>query len=363
MLDVDVDRRLGDFRIQASFAVDEGLTALFGRSGAGKTSIVNMIAGLLKPDRGRIVIADRVLFDSDRRLDLPPHRRRVGYVFQDGRLFPHLTVRRNLAYGRWFAPRRAAYVEFDRIVELLDLGRLLDRRPATLSGGEKQRVAIGRALLPSPRILLMDEPLAALDEGRKQELLPFIERLRDEIRIPIVYVSHSIAEVARLATAVVLVSDGRIEGIGSTADIMSRSDLFPLTGRFEAGALVECTVAGHDAATGLTRLTSPAGELVVPYVRSETGTRLRVRVRARDVMIATERPAGISALNVVPARITGIRTDPPFAEVRLDAGGAVLLSRITSFSVDSLGLVPGREVWAIIKTTAFDHRSLGLAKS
>lgn len=361
-IEIDVSRRLGRLDIEAAFKAEPGVTALFGRSGAGKTSIIHMIAGLLNPDRGRITANGRVLFDSEERVSLPVHKRRIGYVFQDGRLFPHLTVRQNLVYGRWFTPRDERSEDIGTVADLLDIGALFDRLPGSLSGGEKQRVAIGRALLSSPKLLLMDEPLASLDENRKQDILPYVERLRDETSIPIVYVSHSLAEVTRLASTVVLVSEGKAEAVGPTVEIMARTDLFPMTGRFEAGAVIECTVSGRDTERGLTRLSSPAGELLVPSVDIDEGTVLRTRVRARDVMIATEPPKGFSALNVVPATVADIRTDPPYADVRLDAGGAVLLARITEYSVRNLKLKKGRKVYAVIKSTAFDHRALGLRK-
>src|SRR6185295_18647990 len=210
---VDIKHRLGDFTLDAQFETSVGLVALLGRSGSGKTSIINTIAGLINPDHGRVTIDDLVLIDTTRGIFIPPHRRRIGYVFQEGRLFPHLTVHQNLLYGRWFAPREAGG-DFDGVVELLGIGGLLDRRPGRLSGGEKQRVAIGRALLAKPRLLLMDEPLASLDDARKAEILPYIEKLRDESEIPIVYVSHAVAEVARLAATIVVLADGRVEATG-----------------------------------------------------------------------------------------------------------------------------------------------------
>ena len=233
MLSVSITHRLGNFTLDAAFESQGGLTALFGRSGAGKTSLINAIAGLYRPDTGRIAIDGVVLTDTASAIFVAAHRRRVGYVFQEGRLFPHLSVRQNLAYGRWFAPKITGGGEFDQIVELLGIAPLLTRRPANLSGGEKQRVAIGRALLARPRLLVMDEPLASLDEGRRGEIFPYIERLRDEMRVPIVYVSHSIPEVARLATTLVVLSEGTVAAIGPTAEIMGRIDLFPLTGRAE----------------------------------------------------------------------------------------------------------------------------------
>ncbi len=208
--DVDVETRLGDFALAVSFTASAGLTALFGPSGAGKTSVLNMIAGVLKPARGRIVVEGAVLFDSAKGIDLAPDRRRVGYIFQDARLFPHMSVERNLLYGYALTPPEARYAAPDQVTALLGLGPLLARRPQALSGGEQQRVAIGRALLASPRLLLMDEPLASLDAARKEEIFPYIERLRDEMRIPILYVTHAEAEVNRLAGAVVRIEAGRV---------------------------------------------------------------------------------------------------------------------------------------------------------
>jgi molybdate transport system ATP-binding protein len=251
-LAVDIRHRLGQFLLDVQFKAEGGLIALFGRSGSGKTSIVNIIAGLTRPDHAYIEIDGTVLEDTGSRISVPRHRRRVGYVFQEGRLFPHLTVRQNLLYGRWFAGIRAPGAEFERVVELLGVGHLSDRRPGRLSGGEKQRVAIGRALLAEPRILLMDEPLASLDEDRKGEILPYLERLRDQSRIPIVYVSHSVAEVARLATTIVLVAGGKVAAAGPTAAVMQRLDLSALTHLEDAGAVIEATVERHDDAAGLT---------------------------------------------------------------------------------------------------------------
>jgi molybdate transport system ATP-binding protein len=219
MLSVDVEKRLGDsrigeFQIAAKFATTGGATALFGPSGAGKTSVVNMIAGLIKPDRGRIVLDDHVLFDSAARIAMPAHRRRVGYVFQEGRLFPHMTVAQNLDYGRWMSGVAADPTERERIVALLDIGALLARRPGHLSGGERQRVAFGRALLMKPRLLLLDEPLASLDRARKLEILPYLARLRDDASVPMIYVSHQAGEISRLCSQVVRIEDGRVAAAG-----------------------------------------------------------------------------------------------------------------------------------------------------
>src|SRR5258708_1356055 len=239
MLSVAVEHHFGSFVLDAAFESAGGLTALFGRSGAGKTTLINAIAGLLRPERGRITVDGEVLTDTEHGVVVPARRRRIGYVFQEGRLFPHLSVRQNLVYGRWFAPKPHRPGEVDQIVGLLGIGALLDRRPALLSGGEKQRVAIGRALLARPRLLVMDEPLASLDEARKSEILPYLERLRDEARIPIVYVSHSIAAVTRLADTMVLLSDGKVAANRPLTDTMNRLDLLPLTHPHAAGAVIE----------------------------------------------------------------------------------------------------------------------------
>ncbi|HEX6440891.1 MAG TPA: molybdenum ABC transporter ATP-binding protein [Stellaceae bacterium] len=359
MLSVRVEHRLGDFALDAAFDSEAGLTALFGRSGAGKTSLVNAIAGLIRPERARIVLDDAVLTDTERRVFVPVRHRRIGYVFQEGRLFPHLTVRQNLLYGRWFARGPSRPGEVKHVVELLGIGDLLGRRPANLSGGEKQRVAIGRALLAHPRLLVMDEPLASLDEARKAEILPYIERLRDDTRIPIVYVSHQVAEVARLATTLVVLSEGRVAAAGPAAAIMGRIDLFPLTGRAEAGAILTTRVAEHDLRFGLTTLRAAAGELRVPYTDLRLGEPLRVRIRARDVMIALEPPQGLSALNVLPGTVAEIgHADGPIVQIRLDCAGEALVARLTRRSVETLGLEPGRPVYAVIKSIAFDHHAI-----
>ena len=359
---VDVRHRQGGFELAASVESEGRLTALFGRSGAGKTSLVNIIAGLVRPQHGRVVVEGATLTDTARGLFVPRHRRRVGYVFQEGRLFPHLTVRQNLLYGRWFTARGERYGSLDHVVELLGIGPLLERRPARLSGGEKQRVAIGRALLASPRLLLMDEPLASLDEARKAEILPYIERLRDETRIPIVYVSHSVPEVVRLATTIVVLSDGKVAAAGPTREVLSRIDLFPMTGRAEAGAVLEAEIAGHDDAFQLTRLRCAAGELTVPRLGLPVGTPVRIRVRARDVILALARPVGLSALNVLPATVAALgASDGPIVDVRLDCNGEALTARLTRWSVERLELAPGRPVFAVIKSIAFDSRSLSEA--
>jgi molybdate transport system ATP-binding protein len=225
MLAVDVEKQLGKFSLQAKFETASGVTALFGSSGAGKTSIANMVAGLITPDRGRIVLDDMVLFDSASSIDVPPHKRRIGYVFQEGRLFPHLTVRANLAYGRAMNGLTRDEAEEKHVIDLLDIGHLLDRRPGKLSGGERQRVAVGRALLMQPRLLVLDEPLASLDRARKLEILPYLVRLRDEAKVPMIYVSHQAGEIVKLASHVVRIEDGRVLATGGIELIDATVDM------------------------------------------------------------------------------------------------------------------------------------------
>ncbi|HUZ74790.1 MAG TPA: molybdenum ABC transporter ATP-binding protein [Stellaceae bacterium] len=362
MIEVFVTKRLGGFTLDASFfAAASGITALFGRSGAGKTSLVNALAGLLRPDAGRIVVRGEVLFDAARGIDVPPERRRLGYVFQESLLFPHYSVRGNLLYGRRGSGADAAR-RFDATVALLGLEALLERRPNGLSGGEKQRVALGRALLAEPRLLLMDEPLAALDAPRKAEILPFIERLRDEMGVPIVYVTHQMEEIVRLADTLVLLSEGRVAAIGSVEDLSSRLDLRPLTGRYEAGAVIRAEIAAHDPEFGLTQLAFPGGRLNVARLDLPTGTKVRVRVRARDVVLSTAPQAGLSIRNSIPGRVVEIASDPgPIVDLRLDIGtGAqpvILWARITRRALTELELAPGSPVHAMVKTVALDRGS------
>ena len=355
-LSVDIRHRLGAFSLEATFTSDGGVTALFGRSGSGKTSIIRIIAGLIRPDHGRVSLDDSVLADTGRQVFVPRHRRRFGYVFQEARLFPHLSVRQNLSYGRWFAPRNERSESFDGVVDLLGIAALLDRRPAKLSGGEKQRVAIGRALLSSPRLLLMDEPLAALDEARKAEILPYLERLRDETKIPIIYVSHSIAEVARLANRVVVMRDGKVEAIGPALDIFSQLSGPLAIDRREAGVLLEGRVEHMEDRHQLTVVALKAAKLFVPGQAAALGKTVRVHIPARDVMLATARPEGLSALNILEGEVRDISAAADgTVEVKVDCGGDIVLARITQFSAERLGLRVGLPVHAVIKTVALEQ--------
>lgn len=352
-LKVDIRHRLGAFSVEADFTADKGVTALFGRSGSGKTSLINIIAGLMRPGGGRLSFNGDVLFDDDKRVFVPAHKRRFGYVFQEARLFPHLSVRRNLGYGRWFARHRQGAADFNRIVDLLGVGALLDRAPANLSGGEKQRIAIGRALLSNPRLLLMDEPMAALDEERKAEILPYLERLRDEADIPIIYVSHSVAEVARLATKVIILENGRISASGDAATILSQPS--STIDRREARAVIDGTVETTDMEHQITVIRSGNVEIRVPQLNAPIGKHVRLQIAARDVMLATSRPEGLSALNILQAMIIEIGEPAQgMVDVRLDCDGVTIISAVTVLSRDMLGLNPGKPVYAIIKSVALD---------
>lgn len=359
MIQVDVRRRLGDTALEMRFETPaRGVTALFGRSGAGKTSLINMLAGLLRPDSGRISVGDRVLFDSERGIDIAPEKRRVGYVFQDARLFPHLSVKDNLDYGRRKSSAKSAALSFNAVTDLLGIQNLLDRRPNDLSGGEKQRVAIGRALLTDPRILLMDEPLASLDTARREEIMPFIERLRDELGLPIVYVSHTIDEVIRLADRLVLIADGTIAALGTVEELTARLDLRPLTGRFEAGAVLPARVMKHDQEFHLTTLSiGSVNRLQVPQLDMPVGAALRLRIRARDVALALNPPWDVSILNILPGRISEIsEEDGSMVDVLVDVG-VPLWARITTKARRTLGLKVGAPIHALIKAVAVDRHS------
>jgi molybdate transport system ATP-binding protein len=362
MLEVALRLRRGPFDLECEFASDAPIVALFGRSGSGKTTIVEAIAGLVRPSAGRIVVDGRALYDSERGIDLAPEKRRVGFVFQDALLFPHLSVRANLAYGERLVPAADRFVDATRVVGLLGLAGLLDRRPGSLSGGERQRVAIGRALLASPRLLLMDEPLASLDAPRRAEILQYVELLRDELRLPIVYVSHAIEEVTRLADHMVLVSGGRTVAQGAVETLMGREDLRPLTGRFEAGSVLAARVLRHDEAYGLTHLAFGGGELVVPNVDALPGEPVRVRIRARDVALALEPPRAASFQNVLPGVVGFVGQEfGALVEVAIDIGPSRLAARVTRKAVDELGLAEGRPVYALVKAVSIDRHSVGFA--
>jgi molybdate transport system ATP-binding protein len=360
MIEIRVRKSFDPFVVDVDFAAPaRGITALFGRSGAGKTSVLKAVAGALRPDDGRIVVGDRLLFDGAERVDLPIEQRRIGYVFQDARLFPHLGVRANLAYGQKRL-RQPGRFRFDDVVGLLGLAPLLERRTHALSGGERQRVAIGRALLADPSLLLMDEPLASLDPPRRSELLAYIEGLRDDVGLPVLYISHMFDEVVRLADHLVVLDGGRVVRSGPLIELASDPALAPLIGRFEAGAVIACTVAAHDPIAGVTRLAFAGGRFNVPLIALPVGQGVRVRVRARDVALALSEPLDTTISNRLAGTIsTLVAREAPYMEAVVDVGGAMIRALITRESVSRLKLAPGLAVYALIKTAAFDGRSVG----
>jgi molybdate transport system ATP-binding protein len=373
MLSVSAKKRRGTFLLDAKFELPTpGVVALFGRSGCGKTTLINVIAGLLPADSGRVALDDTVLLDTDLRLDVPAEKRRIGYVFQDARLFPHMRVEANLRYALKRAAKRAAQgaskrsargatkgnaetpkVGLDRVVELLGLKALMGRRTHQLSGGERQRVAIGRALLSQPRLLLLDEPLASLDASRREEVLPYLESLRDQLAIPMVYVSHDFDEVLRLATHLVLMEAGKTIAQGNLSEMSLHPEVRAIIGSDAVGAVVEGTVLGTDSSNALTRVQVGRGELKVQYGEAAPGTRLRVQLLARDLVVATEPPRHLSVRNSLPGVITSVADDVGDSDlIAIDIGGVLIMARVTKAATRELSLAAGKPVWALVKTAS-----------
>ena len=351
-LELDIATKLGAFELETTLALPlDGITAVFGPSGGGKTTLLRVIAGFERA-RGRIALRGEPWLDSARRLHMAPHRRPVGCVFQDARLFGHLDVGGNLRFAARRARHRGAAV--DDVVAALDLGSLLHRRVADLSGGERQRVAVARTLLTDAKLLLLDEPLSALDTERKADILSYLESLS----VPMLYVSHAVDEVALLAERTLVLADGRARAFGATREILERLDIQSITGRFEAGALVRARVVEHDPQYHLTVLDVSGQRIVMPMsTRLAAGDFARVRVRARDVALATRRPQALSIRNVISGTLIDLvrEEDSPFAEALVEIGDQHLRARITRASADDLGLRVGQRVYALVKSATFDH--------
>jgi len=347
------------FDLEIDDAIElEGVTAIFGASGSGKSTLLRAIAGFERPVSGRIAFGEDVWFDAAERIDVAPHRRPVGMLFQDARLFDHLDVAGNLAFGERRRGREGGRFSRDDVVVALDLDGLLGRRIESLSGGERQRVALARTLLSSPDLLLLDEPLSGLDRERKAEILPYLEDVTRRFRIPTLFVSHDIDEVARLADRVWVFAAGRLQTSGPTAAIVERLDLQPLTGRFEAGVLVEGRVARHDPRLHLTFVDLHGDEFTMPLMdRLAPGDPVRFRIRARDVAVATQRPEGLSIRNVLPGRIADLVHVPEsgsveaFIQLREDR----IRARLTLAAVEELGLEVGSSVFALVKSVSFER--------
>lgn len=353
MITVELRHRYPGTTLDISFVAQAGATALFGPSGAGKSSVVAAIAGLFRPDHARIAVAGETLTDTTRGRHVPVEHRRLGLVFQDARLFPHMRVRDNLRYGLRRAP--AGTIGFDDVVGLLGIAALLDRRPHTLSGGERQRVAIGRALLAQPRLLLMDEPLAGLDGARKAEILPYLAQLKTALALPIIYVTHALDEVLFLADTLILLEGGTVRAAGPLGELTARGDL-ALAMRDDSGAVLQASIVEHHPGRRLTLLRAGTLELWVPLVDAAIGTRLRARIPAREIILATEAPRGISLHNILPTTVRAVSEDVArhTAMVELAAGGVSLLARVTPDAVARLALVSGTSVLALVKSISVD---------
>lgn len=355
MIDVAIKKTYGSFTLDARFESSRGVTALYGVSGAGKTSIVNAIAGLNRPDSGHINVGGTPLYDSTRAIFLPPERRGIGYVFQEDRLFPHLTVQRNLRYGSRRIGGHSEGPDFEAVIDLLGIDHLLDRLPHRLSGGEKQRVAIGRAVLSRPRLLLMDEPLANLDSARRDEILPFLEKMCRDLAVPIVYVSHAIEEITRLADTLVVLDAGKTLAVGPVSEITARLDLGPLVDRRDAGTVLDGRIEAHDTTYQLTTVSFQGGRLVIPAIDGAVGDALRLRIQARDIAIATNPPDNISTLNCLKGTIAQVGAPrQAHQDIQIDVG-VPILARVTRRSVIELGLEPGRKITALIKSVAVER--------
>ncbi len=355
MIEARFRTRLGNFALDVDLQVPgRGVTAIFGPSGSGKTTLLRCIAGLERIDDGFLRINGEIW--QQQKQFVPIHRRALGYVFQEASLFPHLAVRGNLDYGWQRTPKDQRRIDFDEVVQLLGIEPLLAQRPDTLSGGQRQRVAIGRALLTSPKLLLMDEPLASLDLDSRAEILPYLERLHDQLDIPLLYVSHAPAEVAQLADHLVLMASGKIEASGPINEVLTRSDLPPAQ-QEEASAVIDGNIVDHDREFRLMHVSVPGGQLSVALRELPIGHRVRVRILARDVSLALQRPVDTSISNILPARIVDITElgNGPQALVRLDLGGALILARVTRRSVAMLQLKPDLIVHAQVKSVALMH--------
>ncbi|MCY4304672.1 MAG: molybdenum ABC transporter ATP-binding protein [Aestuariivita sp.] len=359
-LSVSLFHKAKHFKLDIEFSASQGITVLFGQSGTGKTTVINSIAGLFRPQKSNIQLNEELLQSSHSGKFIPAHKRRLGYVFQEGRLFPHLTIQQNLEYGLRIAPNNAKGPNTEEIAELLGIKFLFKRYPRTLSGGEKQRVAIGRALLSRPKMLLMDEPLASLDDSRKAEILPYLEQLRDQFALPILYVSHSVSEVARLATTIVVLESGKTVCSGPANMILSNPNLVHQIGIRNAGALISARVIAHHL-DGVSELETSGGHLFIPLVNTNVGSLTRIRILAQDIILSRDFPLKISALNVLPVQVSAVRkgTGPGFF-VQIKSGTDHLLARVTQRSARNLEIEIGKKFYAIIKTVSIAQTDIGI---
>ena len=350
-ISVNIDKIIGEFYLKTKFNADIGITAIFGPSGAGKSTLVNLIAGLVKPDTGYIKILNEVIFESQQKINVPVNKRGIGFVFQDARLFPHMKVVSNLKYSNRFG-RKGHLRSFTEIVEVLNLGHILHRLPGNLSGGEKQRVAIGRALLSNPKILILDEPLTGLDEGLKAEVIPYLEFLRDNFKIPILYISHSQSEVVRLSDRIVVLEKGRILEQGKTLQILSSFSVAKKLGLRDLSSFVEAKVSKH-APDGITELDFAGSKLFLPKLDTPLGRNVRLRILAKDITLAIDKPQKISALNILKGEVVEIILGSgPGAIIGIKVGKHKLITRITQRSLNAMDLKLGKTCFAFLKSVS-----------
>ena len=352
MLEVDIQKKMAHFHLNFKQTLPAGVTAFFGKSGAGKTTLLHLIAGLMNPDRGRIALNQRVLFHSSENINLPPDRRGIGYVFQESRLFPHLNVRKNLVYGYRHFSENPQLLDFDNVVSLLELEPLLTRYPKRLSMGEKQRVAIGRALLRQPELLLMDEPLASLDAPRKIQILPYLKKICSDLKIPIIYVSHLIDEIMQLAHSMAFIAEGTCLAYGPIVEVLAQHELQNFYGLEEIGSVLETRITAHDSDYDLTLLSHPGGKISVSRLQQPLQQFVRIRILPRDVTIAISLPQDSSVLNMLQGKIASmIQVSPSHVDLLLDVGSP-LWARVTRKSCHSLNLKTGKPIYALIKSAA-----------
>ena len=350
---LDIQLKRGGFHLDAQLSAPAGVTVIFGPSGSGKTTLLRAFAGLEPIDQGHVSIEGADMSG------VPPHHRAVGYVFQEPRLLPHLTVMANLKFAQKMG-RVGAGQSFNEVTDLLALRPLLDRYPAALSGGEAQRVALGRALLSAPKCLCLDEPLSALDHGLKQRIFPYLERLRDQTKIPILYVTHDAAEMARLADHIVLMHTGRSVLSGPATEVLADPAAVPFLGVRAAGTVVAGQVMSPDPVTGLAVMGFDGGQFILPELAQPEGRKIRIRIAAQDIVLASEMPKGLSALNILEGVISDLHQGQgPGVMVQFKVGRTLFLARVTQYSATQMGLVVGQRVFAILKASAFDPAGIG----
>ena len=349
MLCLRAQRQLGPFTLDIDIECHHAVTAIYGPSGAGKTSLLNVVAGLVRPDSGEISLDGQPLFSSTQHIDLPPEHRRIGYVFQDDLLFPHLSTEENLCYGRDLLPTAARRFALDQIVDLLEIGSLLKRRPGHLSGGERQRVALGRALLTSPRLLLMDEPLASLDQGLKNRIIPYLCHVRDALQIPILYVSHSVAEILELTSQVVVLDRGQVIAHGDFFTIAAHPQVLPLVEEHGFENVLDVEIAATDAERGVCEVLCHGQQLKIPYCDQPVGSRLFIGIRADDIVLARQRPTGLSVRNALQGTISAI-TDVGGKQLIYVDVGRRLAAKTTSEAIEEMQIGIGDPIYCLVKT-------------